>query len=327
MNRILALPAAVFAAILLLAVPNSSAENALPSPQKIAEHMRASFGLSPLWKVSVSELTVAPLPGYRSGTLSIEAPPHGGQDQPFLVSEDGRWYFIGAAYPVVDSDMDGFKKLGPAKDAPPPPDLMLSADGRFAILGTPQNLSVDPDAEHRSKMKLSGAVSHGPEDAPLTLVEYSDLQCPHCKRAHDILTEKLPSYKGKVRRVFKNYPLAGPHPWAYRAALALACANGIEPKKAFTFKSAIFKAQESITEPNSKEKLLGFAKDAGLPEKRFSECLEKENFKAAVEADIAEGNALDIRGTPAIFVNGRRVRGYEWAEVEAVLNAMAGGGK
>lgn len=252
-----------------------------PSPEAVAEHARKNFGLSPLWKVSISPLKPGAVAGFLSGTMSIEAP-QGKQEQPIFVSADGRWYFV----------------------------------------GSPHDLSVDPDRETLSKMKLRGVPSSGPDDAPLTLVEYSDLQCPHCKRSNDILKEKLGSYKGKVRRVFKNYPLRHMHPWAYRGAIALACAGKIAPQKAEPFKSGVFAAQEKITLENSSAKFKEIAKDAGIPAPRFNDCLDKEETKALVQADIEEGDRVGVHGTPALYINGRKVRGYEWPEVEAVLNAM-----
>lgn len=270
-----AVAGAAFAAI------QSAAKSRVPSPEAIAAHARKNFSLSPLWKVRVSPLKPGAVEGFLAGTLTIEAP-QGKQDQPIFVSEDGRWYFMGA----------------------------------------PNDLSVDPDREHLSKMKLTGVPAVGPKNAPLTLVEYSDLQCPHCKRSHDILKEKLGPYKGKIRRIFKNYPLRHMHPWALPGAIALACVGEIAPEKAAAFKAGVFAAQDEITLENSNSKFKAIARGTGLPADRFDRCLDKEESKALVLADIEEGDRVGVHGTPSIYVNGRKVRGYEWAEVRAVLDAM-----
>ncbi|PCI40377.1 MAG: hypothetical protein COB53_01230 [Elusimicrobia bacterium] len=209
--------------------------------------------------------------------------PEGKQDQPIYVSEDGQWYF----------------------------------------LGTPHNIAVDPDKDRVSKMKLTGVPGTGPANAALTMVEYSDLQCPHCKHSHDILKEKLGPYKGKIRRIFKNFPLRNMHKWANAGAVALACVGKIAPKQAAAFKSHVFAAQGDINEKNADSKLKAIALKTGLPEKSFNQCYDKKESQALVEADIAEGDRLGVRGTPSIFINGRRVRGYTWAEVEATLKAMS----
>jgi protein-disulfide isomerase len=331
MNRSFLAAAAALCLAFAFGAGRLSAKPASVDTKSLARHVKKAFSLSPLWKVNVSSLKPSLFPGYSKGTLTIEAP-QGRQDQPIFISDDGRWYFVGAAYDLEDSPVPGFKKLKPAAGSPPPPELNVSADGRFAILAPAQDLRVDPDAERMSKMKLTGVPSIGPKNAPLTLVEYSDLQCPHCKRSHDILKKNMSAYKGKVRRIFKNYPLTHIHPWAYRAALGLACAGKLSAKSAPAFKAGVFDLQETIsTETRGKrglelhfvvdKHLKGVAKKTGLPYGKFSTCLDKEEAKALVDADIAEGDRLGVQGTPTIFVNGRRARGYEWPEIRALLDA------
>ncbi|OIO09076.1 MAG: hypothetical protein AUJ52_07165 [Elusimicrobia bacterium CG1_02_63_36] len=332
MNRRLAV-ALVSLAAAFLTTEATPARASSPTPDAIVRHVRKAFSLSPLWEVKVSNLKPAAMPGFLAGTLTIQAP-QGSQAQPLLASADGKWYFVGAAYALEPSPISGFKTLKANTDSPPPPDLSVSSDGRFAILGTPQNLDIDPDADRVSKMKLTGVPFAGPADAPLTLVEYSDMQCPHCKRAHDILKENLGAYKGKVRRIFKNYPLTNLHPWAYRAALGLACAGKLSPASVPAFESGVFDRQEDISAATANKPptivaaeadkaLKAIAAKTGLAAEKFARCLEGPEAKSLVEADIAEGDRVGVSGTPSIFINGRKTRGYEWPEVKAVLDAMS----
>jgi protein-disulfide isomerase len=149
--------------------------------------------------------------------------------------------------------------------------------------------------------------SIGPARAPVTIVEYADLECPRCAVVQKFLeTEFLPKYSSRVRMVFKEFPLSF-HPWANTAALANECAYQIDPSLFLGFRSMIFGAQATISPGNVRDRLLGLGETAGLNRVRLTSCLDSEASLGRIEASRAEVEALRINGTPAFAINGRVV--------------------
>jgi len=302
--------------LLLAAAP---ALHAAPDLARLTDHIHKSFSTPKSMKLKVSGLKPSKVKGFLEGQLVISSP-QGTQKQPLLVSEDGKWYFVGTAQPLSKSILPGFKKAG-GKSAP---EAHLTPDGSHLIFGKPYDASVDPDEDNLSKMKLKGVPSIGPKNAKVVLVEYSDLQCPHCKRSFDILKKELPAYFGKVRRVFKNYPLTNLHDWAMDGAVAIACAGKIKPKALFSMKEMFFAEQAQIKKSNIRQKAIGFARKTGLDSKKFITCFDKKESLPLVQADVREGESIGVDGTPAIFINGRKVRGYSFPAVKELLDEFLG---
>ncbi|MDE2292321.1 MAG: thioredoxin domain-containing protein [Elusimicrobia bacterium] len=308
---------AAAALALLAGVPCLAAGMPHIDKEKLARHVHEAFSTPSALKITVGDFKASPVPGWLLGTLDVSEGGHS-QPQPILMSADGRWYFLGAPLELKPSKVPGVKGV----DEPGLPPFYL-LDGRHAVLGLPQDFSKDPDASNLAKIRLKGATAEGPKDAKLTLVEFSDLECPHCRRSHEILAAELKKYPHPVRVVFKNYPLTI-HPWAFHAAVAEACAARIDPAAAEKLRDAYFSKQDDVTPENVRDKTLAFAKEAGLPEGRFKACYDGEETKEAVLADRREGDSLGVMGTPTLFINGRRVRGYEWPEVKDTLDEMYG---
>ncbi len=163
------------------------------------------------------------------------------------------------------------------------------------------------------------AVQNGPEfpsmgnaDAPITIVEFSDFQCPHCQRAAMTFHNLQLRRPGLVRVVFRNYPLdsscnlavkGGGHQAACRAARGSYCAN--KQGKFQAYYEEVFENQTDITE----EGITAMAQAAGLDEKAFGTCVDSDDAKAAVARDLQEGEALGIEATPTLFINGRKAAG------------------
>ncbi len=105
----------------------------------------------------------------------------------------------------------------------------VSKDGKFLFQGDLSDMTKDPLAQNRAQIQMNDAPSLGDAKAPVTLVEYSDFECPVCRNLHDALRGLLPNYAGKVRVVFKDYPLEQLHPWARTAAIAGRCAYQQDP--------------------------------------------------------------------------------------------------
>jgi protein-disulfide isomerase len=146
--------------------------------------------------------------------------------------------------------------------------------------------------------------SRGPSDAKVTIVEFSDFECPFCGRATPTVEEVLKKYDGKVRFVFREFPLPM-HKSAKKAAEAALCAN--QQDKFWPMYDKMFANQEKL-EPTD---LKGYAKDLGLDQAKFDACLDGGKMESAVQADIEAGKALGVDGTPAFFINGRPYSGAQ----------------
>jgi len=145
----------------------------------------------------------------------------------------------------------------------------------------------------------------GDFNAPITLVEFSDFECPFCERHYPTLNKILENYKGKVRLVYKHFPL-GFHPNAQKAAEASECAD--EQGKFWEYHDKLFDNQPT---GYSLEKFKQWAKDLGLNSKKFNDCLDSAKFAEKVQADYQEGTEKGVNGTPANFVNGELISGAQ----------------
>jgi protein-disulfide isomerase len=148
----------------------------------------------------------------------------------------------------------------------------------------------------------AGGPSRGPEAADVTIVEFSDYECPFCKAAEPVVKQVLERYPTQVRVVFKHYPLET-HPKARPAAEAALCAE--EQGKFWEFHQKLFEKSPQI----AAEQLGPIAAEVGLDQAKFDECMKARRFQARVEADLEAGKKASVAGTPAFFVNGVPVSG------------------
>ncbi len=159
-------------------------------------------------------------------------------------------------------------------------------------------------------VNIKEAPFKGGADAKVTIVEYSDFQCPFCSKAASTLAELEKKYGSKVKVVFKNYPLPF-HNQARTAAVAALCANEQGVKYFWKMHDAMFADQTKL----DKDNLLATAKKSGVKEADFKTCLEAAKPMAVIDADIADGQKLGIKSTPTFFVNGKLVSGAQPIEV------------
>jgi protein-disulfide isomerase len=186
----------------------------------------------------------------------------------------------------------------------------VSRDGHYLIQGQVTDLTLDPYQAAMQKISLKDEPMRGNANAAVTIVEYSDFQCPFCSRAYKTLEDQvLKEYGDKVRLVYKNFPLSNIHPWADSGALAAACARQQSPAGFWKMYDVLFQNQQDITLDNLKEKAQGAAHDAGLDVDKFNACFDNKSAADAVKADQEEATALGVRSTPTFFVNGRKVEG------------------
>jgi protein-disulfide isomerase len=160
---------------------------------------------------------------------------------------------------------------------------------------------------------------HGPADAPATLVEYGDYECPFCGRAHPVVKGVQHRLGRRLRFAFRHFPLAEMHPHATRAAEAAEAAGA--QGKFWAMHDMLFEHQHALTDPD----LLGYAEFLGLDVQRFLTDLAEGAHEAKVRSDFMSGVRSGVNGTPTFFINGVRHDG-PWDPdtlTEALLAAAA----
>ena len=171
-------------------------------------------------------------------------------------------------------------------------------------------------------VREEGNYVKGDTDAPVTIYEFSDYQCPFCGRFYtDTLPELDAKYikTGKVRLVYKDFPLDNIHSEATPAAMAARCAG--EQGKYYEFHDKLFENQRSLDTSNYKQ----WAQDIGLDTSKFNSCVDARKYLSAVRKDLVEGQQNGIQGTPGFLINGKLISGAQPFSVfeAAIESALA----
>lgn len=184
--------------------------------------------------------------------------------------------------------------------------LYVTPDGKHALTGDILPFGAKPyQPAKEALLKGVNGPSRGPDKAPVTIVEFSDLQCPHCKDAQPVI-DKLLTEEPNARFVFQNFPLPS-HNWAAKAANYADCVGRSSKDAFWKFVQGTFDAQSGITEANADEKLTAIADTAGVKGADMATCAAKADTKTRVEQSVALGQSVGVTGTPTVFVNGRRI--------------------
>jgi protein-disulfide isomerase len=179
-----------------------------------------------------------------------------------------------------------------------------------------QRIGFESDLEQPRFQIAGDGPSLGPKDAPVTLVEFSDFQCPFCKATAPIVRQVLARYPTQVRFVYRNFPLDNIHPLAHEAALAALCAE--DQGKFWDYERVLFDRSPKLDEADLKQ----YARDVGLDGASFDACLDAKKHEDTIKADVAAGETAGVSGTPAFFVDGLLVTGARTAnDFEAAINA------
>jgi protein-disulfide isomerase len=161
----------------------------------------------------------------------------------------------------------------------------------------------------------AGAPTKGPADAPVTLVEFSDFQCPYCRVAAPTLKQVAQAFGDSVHIVYRQFPITSIHPFAFKAAEASLCAN--EQGKFWQLHDLMFEDQKQLAVSDLKQK----ARQLGLDQKKFDGCLDSGRFVEQVQKDQSEGQRCGVTGTPAMFIIGSYVEGgsVPFAKLESLI--------
>jgi protein-disulfide isomerase len=169
----------------------------------------------------------------------------------------------------------------------------INAERKVTVAYQPYRLQFDNDK----------APTFGKADAPVTLVEFSDFQCPFCRAAAPALRQVKDKFGDKVHIVYRQFPIPSLHPNAFKAAEASLCAN--EQGKFWELHDAMFEDQNKLAVSDLKQT----ARKLGMDGKRFDACLDSGRYVEQVQNDQRAGQRVGVNGTPAIFINGVLVPG------------------
>jgi protein-disulfide isomerase len=207
--------------------------------------------------------------------------------------------------------------------------LLISKDGRYLVLiaGEMFDLSMDMKREALKTISTHNQASQGPAKAPVTIVEYADLECPMCARIHEFFEkELLPKYGDKVRLVFKELPLVSIHEWALAGAIASQCIQQINPEAFVPFRSLVYQNQSSLNAANSRDMLLTYGEQVGVDRVRLAACMDAKTSLPRVEENESEAKHLEIISTPTCFINGKMIVAFPSPDTfyKAVDEALRG---
>lgn len=252
-----------------LAARPAAPQTVLPSEATVDSFLHQQFGYQEGLTWKISSIKPSPIPGLAEVTV-ILASQQGQQLSRFYVGADGKHALVGDIVPF------GAKPFDPVK----------------AIL----------------EKGVTGP-TRGPQDAPVMIVEFGDLQCPACKKAQPTI-EQLVAAEPNARFVFQNFPLEM-HNWAAKGAHYADCVGRASNDAFWKFVAKAYDQQPSITAENVDEKLTSIATDSGVNGAEIAACAAKPDTRSRVDHSIELGKQVEVTGTPTLFINGRRIGNVE----------------
>jgi protein-disulfide isomerase len=280
-----------------------------------------------------------------------------------LVSRDGRYIYVGTVLQnrqpltgrtLVESDLAGFQnyigqlyqttariRLDPTLDTAGMRGVRLNLETGFGTLslggyvapdlssflfsGSFWRLDADPRDERRERISLEGAPVSGPAEARVTIIEYADMACAHCRKRDRDMDKLLEKFGNRisVRRYYKFYPLWMVHPWSMKAASAGVCIERQRPADFFEFKNQVYDQQDTLTVGSIDDLAVQFAESKGYRGPFLNCYLRPESF-GLVLANLAEGSSLGIDATPTIYVNGQEVSWIDDPVMQEYMDTLMG---
>jgi protein-disulfide isomerase len=310
--------------------------------EKIVSYVRAKYGIPDTVNVTATPFQASNFPGFLTCTITTD---DGKQQKntPVFITNDRRYLVVGFLFnlgtdpnaEIVQHVREQFKiaestslSLGPfhksgfprflvttltAEDGPKKQtqDFYVTGDNRVLVLGSILDLGLDLKHEALRTIVTKNQPTQGPAHAPVTIVEYADLECPSCSKLHEFFEKDLlPKYGDKVRVIFKEFPLVQIHDWSLTAAIANQCVYKIKPEAYAPFRTLIFQNQTTTNATNVRDNLLGYADQVGVDRVKLAGCLDSKASLASVDEGAREGKELEIQSTPTCFINGRMLVGF-----------------
>jgi protein-disulfide isomerase len=221
-------------------------------------------------------------------------------------------YDPGVSWQILDikeSSIPGLAEILVSMNKQQPVHLYLATGTQTAIAGQMIPFGPDPFAAARASLKGAFGPSRGGENPPIDIVEFSDLECPHCKVAQPVLAKLFADFP-QVRFIFQQFPLpASMHPWALKAAQYADCTGQMDKDAFWKYVDSIFENQGGIALATADDKLKELATAAGYDAQKISTCAASPETDARIKKSQALGATLDVNETPTVFINGRRVSG------------------
>jgi protein-disulfide isomerase len=181
--------------------------------------------------------------------------------------------------------------------------------GQKAIKGEMLPFGPNPFAEDRAKLAAADGPARGAAKPVISIVEFSDLQCPFCKNAQPLINRLAADFP-QIKFVFQNFPMpATMHPWAMKGALYADCIAQADRAAFWKFMDAVFENQGGIALATADDKLKEIATASGLDGGKIAACAASPAAQARVNKSIALGKSLGVQGTPTVFINGRGMPG------------------
>ncbi|MGH9433608.1 MAG: DsbA family protein [Terriglobia bacterium] len=304
----------------------------------VTHFIREKFGLPDTVKMTPEPLEDSPDPEFYQGVIQVDNG-KAVKPQPISVSKNGRYVALGHLYSLgADTSDDIIQTIrqtfhippamvisvGPFRPSPissfyittitgdtngkkQSTDFFVSKDKHYLLLGAVYTVMSRSEILHI--INTHDQPYSGGSDAPVTIVEYADLECPACARVQAFLEGQLvPKYGNKVRLIYKEFPLPM-HDWSRQAAIANECAFQSQPSVFAKYRTLIFSHQTEINVANVREKLLDYGEQVGLNRLKLAACLDSKASLPRVESGMREGQKLEVASTPTFFINGQMVVG------------------
>jgi protein-disulfide isomerase len=291
-----------------------------------------TFVIALLWAASAVSQSNQPSSAQRAASAGVKSRPGAGTaKQPTTEELNGFMRHMFGYDPMVKwkietvkpSEVPGVTEVviafgDPVQQRTP---FYVASDLQHAFIGQIIPFGADPFAPVRSKLaeQAKGPVQ-GNANAPVEIVEFSDFECPHCKKAQPKL-EQLMSESPNARLVFENFPLSQIHKWADRAAGYADCIARQSAEQFWKFSREVFDQQEQINDSNAVAKLAAIATDAGANASATAACADSAETKARVNQQYELGVSVGVNATPTLFLNGRKIENVNDTPIE-ILKQM-----
>ena len=308
--------------------------------EKITSFVRARFGIPDTVKITASPFQASSFQGFLTSTITTDDGKQQRNTGVFLTN-DRHYLIVGQLFAVVKDPKDELVQhireqlkvpadttltAGPFHNSGIPNflvssviadnpkgkqtlDFYLTSDNRVLVVGTILNMDLRRQALRA--IVTSNQPSQGPAHAPVTIVEYADLECPMCGKLHLFLeNDLLPKYGDKVRVVFKEFPLVQIHDWSLTAAIANECVYKLKPEAFAPYRTLIFQNQSTTNAANVRDNLLGYADQVGVDRSSLAGCLDSKASMPRIDEGTNEAKRLEVQSTPTCFINGRMLVGF-----------------